>query len=93
MRLIDADKLKENISEKLVRRFNRWDKTITVSEWETFTRDIIDYAPTVERPQGEWIFIGKSTNCIMCSNCTFMFHTATPFCPYCGTNMRGMKND
>lgn len=48
MRLIDADELKENISNEIVQKFIRWDKTITVSECETFIRDIIDNAPTVE---------------------------------------------
>ena len=48
MRLIDADELKTILSEEITRRFVRWDKTITVAEWETFTRDVIDNAPTVE---------------------------------------------
>lgn len=48
MRLIDADELKTILSEEITRRFVRWDKTITVAEWETFTRDAIDNAPTVE---------------------------------------------
>lgn len=46
MRLIDADELKTILSEEITRRFVRWDKTITVAEWETFTRDAIDNAPT-----------------------------------------------
>lgn len=47
MRLIDANALKNVISNRIVRQFVRWDKTITVSEWETFIQDIIDDAPTV----------------------------------------------
>ena len=51
MRLIDADELKDIISQEVTEKFVRWDKTITVCEWETFIRDIIDNAPTVELPQ------------------------------------------
>ena len=51
MRLIDADELKKIIPEEITRKFVRWDKTITVSEWETFTQDLIDNAPTVEIPK------------------------------------------
>lgn len=42
MRVIDPEELKEILSEEVTRKFVRWDKTITVAEWETFTRDIID---------------------------------------------------
>lgn len=70
MRLINADELNETISEEVCRKFVRWDKTITVAEFETFVRGIIDNAPTVYDtinlypngaviiqqtiPQGEW---------------------------------------
>lgn len=54
MRLIDADELKKILSEEITRRFVRWDKTITVTEWETFTRDVIDNAPTVEAVEFEY---------------------------------------
>lgn len=47
MRLIDADKLKEKLSEDITRTFQRWDKKITVAEMETWVRDEIDNAPAI----------------------------------------------
>lgn len=47
MRLIDADKLKEEIKEIGCDRFESWDKMLTLAEYETFVGDVIDKAPTV----------------------------------------------
>lgn len=48
MRQIDADALKNDISEKVCEKFERYNKTITICEFETFIRGVIDNAPTVE---------------------------------------------
>lgn len=34
--------LKNIISEEITRKYGRWDKKVTVAEFETFIRDIID---------------------------------------------------
>lgn len=47
MRIIDAEKLKEELSEDITRTFQRWDKKITVAEMETWVRDKIDNAPSI----------------------------------------------
>lgn len=93
MRLIDADELKTILSEEITRRFVRWDKTITVAEWETFTRDAIDNAPTVEeRPQGEWIKNGGDYQCNQCFEWCISNEEHLPirsnFCPNCGASMK-----
>ena len=46
--LISREALKNDISEKVCDKFERWNKTITCAEFETFIRDVIDDAPTVE---------------------------------------------
>lgn len=45
---ISREALKNDISEKVCDKFERWNKTITCAEFETFIRDVIDDAPTVE---------------------------------------------
>lgn len=60
MILKDADELKEIISEEITRKFVRWDKTITVAEWETFTRDVIDNAPTINELPEKYIIQVKT---------------------------------
>lgn len=84
MRLIDADTLKEDFAKHEDR------KGYLIGDWE----DIIDNAPTVERPQGEWEALNYHT--CYCTNCRFDFDimkcdfmTKMNFCPNCGADMRG----
>lgn len=44
---ISREALKKDISEKLCDKFDKWNKTITVSEFEAVAVDAIDNAPTV----------------------------------------------
>ena len=57
---------------------------------------LIDNAPTVERPKGEWIGKGIS---VMCSECSALYSISIPekfhsynikmnYCPNCGADMR-----
>lgn len=48
--LISREALKNDISEKLCDKFDKWNKTITVSEFEAVVIDVIDNAPTVSIP-------------------------------------------
>lgn len=95
MRLIDADNVKNLISEELEKHFNRWDSTITVAEMETIAKDTIDNAPTVEeRPQGKWIIIDKYSDDYKCSVCNSYplergdYPELSKFCPACGAKMK-----
>lgn len=64
-RLIDAEELKNDISEKVCDKFVRWDKTITVAEFETFIRDVIDNAAAIISCKG----CKNNGNERMCSDC------------------------
>ena len=98
MRLINADKLKEEIKEEGCDRFESWDKKLTLAEYETFIGDVIDNAPTVEqRPQGQWVIKkGEYSWWHICSNCKATPLTSgltnqdvlSDFCPSCGADMR-----
>ena len=49
--------------------------------------DIIDNAPAVERPHGEWL---EDSGNIACSHChTIWLYRRTDFCPNCGAEMKG----
>ena len=72
---------------------------------ELSLRETIDSVPSadvVERKRGKWIKIrthdGGVWKSIACSNCKYepWFSSAEPFysfCPNCGADMRGRKND
>lgn len=62
MRLIDADKLKEDIKENGCDRFETWDKMLTLAEYETFVGDVIDNAPTVIKDN-------RPAICFNCEHC------------------------
>lgn len=88
MRIIDADKLLEDIANSgLV--------------WETYelldvieilaVKKIIDDEPTVEeRPKGKWIIKhANGCNYYICSECSVLSNDWDNFCPNCGADMRG----
>lgn len=81
MRLIDADALKEDINNAFLRCLDM-----------QYVKDIIDNAPTVERPTGHWISI-SGTNISKCSECQvrqiLYDMQGNDFCPSCGADMRG----
>ena len=55
---------------------------------------LIDNAPTVNIPKGEWIDHSTYKNVIICSNCNIggnHFYKDFNFCPNCGADMRGGK--
>ena len=100
VRLIDANELKEHISELL----------LVYSGKEIL--DAIDNAPTVEqkdwkfyfdhgyaqakrefeRPQGEWVFVSR--HCWKCPYCQELTNEGKNFCPNCGARMiKEVKND
>lgn len=52
--------------------------------------DLIDNAPTVEQPQGEWKLIQGSSVVHSCSCCNARIIAMIPydFCPNCGAKMK-----
>lgn len=90
MRLIDADKLKENL-------LGEWYAELNATIFD-HVFDLIDNSTTVEeRPQGEWIFLKaneEQTDGYECSVCKNTYHTRVPyfsefnFCPNCGASMQ-----
>lgn len=86
MRLIDADALIKEIHD-----------IFTPYEEETVKR-ALQYAPTVDRPQGEWKKRLGSINCSVCkrSNWSDSFEYTVrrfKFCPNCGARMKGVGDE
>jgi len=92
MRLIDADALMPLLIEKVytmddkhgVKLGENW-----LLDYEDI-KDVIDNAPTVERPQGEWI--DDDNYYANCSCCGYQMdtheeHGYFKFCPNCGAKM------
>lgn len=55
---------------------------------------LINNAPTVERPKGEWKHNGfcVTTTQYKCSKCGMHSLDRSKFCPNCGADMRGDNN-
>lgn len=108
MRLIDADELKVHISELiLVYSSTELDNAILNAinnaptvEQKYYERIIAQINPVIEeRPHGEWIKWNFKTFGAMgdweykCSNCEKVYDGEYNFCPNCGADMRGNKNE
>jgi len=55
-------------------------------------QEIIDNAPTIERPHGKWIMVKNSDGnlkCYECSNCGKHQGHISNYCEDCGADMRG----
>ena len=85
MRLIDADILLKSFAES--NHIKETSSGLDVMEMLAI-KEIIDNAPTIEIPKGEWLDIYESHIAYECSNC----HRQMPvvdfyFCPNCGAQM------
>ena len=127
MRLIDADALKEAISNNPLIDFTDDDifrlidyaptveypklmlkvKKLTAEDkkhfkecWNKYANNLLAVPDNyeiipIERTQGEWICITKSTfpqyqpDEYKCSHCNKLSHIKYYFCPFCGADMRG----
>lgn len=91
MRQIDADALKESImTETLEKDRENLTRRLCYPCREIFTA--IDNAPTIEPRHGRWK--GEGLDDYRCSLCGEVHtHTRTNFCPNCGADMRGEKDE
>ena len=110
MRLIDADALMKDIAvleEGLEDMLDEYPEAnhidshertkiyISIEDINTF-KEMLEEAPTVQRPMGEWIkptvINGKAFSICHCSACGGVpcgVDENTKFCPECGADMRG----
>lgn len=97
MRRIDADALKEAVNKADFDFGCYYDHTCDTQE---MVNRIIDNAPTVEQPTGEWIeetvpvaLVGRGNRQCTCSNCGHGDIQAktqeVPYCWFCGAKMKG----
>lgn len=64
--------------------------TDMLNMWGLFKDYLINNAPAVERPQGEWIRTALyGETCYECNKCNRHQPHITKFCPNCGADMRG----
>ena len=97
MRLIDADVLIKQIDterEQLAKLGMLGAEHIVTH----YVRNFIEDAPTVDRPQGEWIevdepIMGNPYCRYRCSKCGLDEPYARDFCPNCGAQMKGIDDD
>lgn len=108
MRLIDADAFKEYMRDALEKTRNcfrdngKWAEEVT----EEFCKDI-DEQPTIEeRKKGEWIKVDKNNiffvpHILQCSICGDILDKYgvnagrgdANYCPHCGADMRGERDE
>ena len=98
MRLIDADTLSEHkfvsincyLKSNCDNGFSQYKQG-----WNDAIDAIIDNAPTVERPRGEWgkwiISVIQCPDCLECFNFPMRVYSMEVLkeCPNCGADMRG----
>ena len=98
MRLIDADKLKDEVLKQgATYILTLIDNAPTV---EAFTKDeyegaylrgYVDSAKANERPTGKWLIEGGTTLHFCCSECGCAGDNWDKFCKHCGAKMEAMK--
>ena len=102
MRLIDADLLDYEVMNLFITITGNPKQHTVVNECKSSFRRMIEEQPTVEPVRGEWIDTqpeyhhGYGNNTKVCSNCHDYYTKEWEdlyFCPRCGADMRGEKND
>lgn len=105
MRPIDADVVLKKLDELrhgLEEYMSKLDADVPFDVYERLTslvsiedikicKEIIEEAPTVERPKGEWAYDGVKWKCNRCGKWLFIYDGDADmnFCPNCGADMRG----
>lgn len=106
MRAIDADNLKDKTKQftdcdgfNLVWQIIDNAPTIEITDYDTGYQDGLEDGLNDIRPQGEWLVVGHddTTYWYRCSICEYTEHDNFTkhhhFCPNCGADMRGGKNE
>lgn len=91
MRLIDADTLMKELAE-FVKDSNNSDFA-DVPTWNDAV-SLVGSAPTIEeRKRGKWLRKLSQTPWPICSECGIYGANESNYCPNCGADMRGGKED
>ena len=87
------------MNDDLISRSALKERAETVTLWNGEVRRFISYetidnAPTIERPQGEWIIDGHHYKCSRCGKTLAIMFSETDDddligCPFCLADMRG----
>ena len=93
MRLIDADALKNEFPKD-----SDWDYPVSTN---SYVCEMIDAQPTIEperkkRKKGKWIGVSPLVDTEQCSLCGYQIlnnQLRTPFCPWCGADVRESKDE
>lgn len=105
MRMIDGDALSAFVGDLRSTLLKEQSTFKAMTPIEFNTRDymllnfqqVIDNAPTVEQPTGEWgeVFHHQGYNYHKCSNCCFSIKLADydNYCPNCGAKMKEETNN
>lgn len=86
MRLIDADAFIEE-NKGII------DCEIDHPKYQDTLRELINNAPTVERPHGEWIPVDIEEWVFRCSLCHDISTFESKFCGNCGARMKGGESE
>ena len=95
MRLIDADKLDEEIMHLFITISGNPKQSTVVNECKSSFRRIIDEQPTIEAQpmvHGEWIYEYHTWHCNICGCHPYKGYIPkepSNFCPNCGAKMDG----
>ena len=56
--------------------------------------DLLNHAPTIEpRKRGKWVNTGSGQECSVCYEIQYGYDNHRYFCPNCGADMRGERNE
>ena len=89
-RLIDADALKETLSDLECEANNADFQSGMDSVMRDFMPKVIDAQPTAEPKRGRRMFNEQKNGYLWkCSNCKGNFDQQFSYCPYCGAKMEG----
>ena len=69
--------------------------TNSIDDYEMLMEEALKALPSAEPKRGEWIHNGSQwKNRWICSECGYMYYLQQPnFCPNCGADMRGERNE
>ena len=92
-RLIDADALKETLSDLECEANNENFQSGMDFVMREFMPTVIDAQPTVtaEPKRGRWIDAREQCGSFVCSECEYQSKAQYKFCPNCGADMKNKE--